>query len=146
MQAILFIGIQATGKSSFYQARFADTHVRINLDMLKTRNREARLLEFCCETQQPFVVDNTNPTRVDRLRYISSAKEAGMLLIGYYFESSIEPALDRNADRGEDRQVPERGVRGTHARLEIPDKDEGFDELYYVRISGGDFEVEAWRP
>ena len=74
--------------------------------MLKTRNREARLLKFCCETQQPFVVDNTNPTRADRLRYISSAKEAGMLLIGYDFESSIEPALNRKADREKERQVP----------------------------------------
>ena len=40
MEAIIFIGIQATGKSAFYQQRFADTHIRLNLDMLKTRRRK----------------------------------------------------------------------------------------------------------
>jgi len=35
MEAIIFIGIQATGKSTFFQQRFFATHVRINLDMLK---------------------------------------------------------------------------------------------------------------
>ncbi len=145
MQAILFIGIQATGKSSFYASRFADTHVRINLDMLRTRNREARLLELCCQTQQPFVVDNTNPARADREGYISAAKAAGMAVVGYYFESSIEPALKRNAERRGERQVPERGVRGAHARLEIPSWDEGFDELHYVRLEEGGFHIEGWR-
>lgn len=146
MKAILLIGIQATGKSSFYASRFADTHVRINLDMLKTRNRESKLLEFCSQTQQPFVVDNTNPTRVDRASYITAAKGAGMTVAGYYFESSIEPALKRNAGRSGDRQVPELGVRGTHARLELPSREEGFDELHYVRITEDGFEVEDWRP
>ena len=40
MEMVLFVGIQATGKSSFYLERFFRTHVRINLDMLKTHHRE----------------------------------------------------------------------------------------------------------
>ncbi len=40
MEAVMFSGIQATGKSTFFQQRFFNTHVRINLDMLKTRNRD----------------------------------------------------------------------------------------------------------
>jgi predicted kinase len=36
MEAVLLVGIQGAGKSTFYQQRFFDTHVRINLDMLKT--------------------------------------------------------------------------------------------------------------
>jgi predicted kinase len=145
MQAVLLVGIQATGKSSFYRARFVDTHVRINLDMLRTRSREARLLQFCCETRQPFVVDNTNVTRAERAVYIAAAREVSMGVVGYYFESAIEPALARNAGREADRFVPERGVRGTHARLELPRLEEGFDELHYVRLSDGAFEIEGWR-
>ncbi|MBN1315005.1 MAG: hypothetical protein JXA42_06040 [Anaerolineales bacterium] len=38
MQAVIFIGIQATGKSTFFKERFFNTHVRISLDLLKTRN------------------------------------------------------------------------------------------------------------
>lgn len=145
MEAILFVGIQATGKSSFYASRFADTHVRINLDMLRTRHREQRLLELCCETHQPFVVDNTNPTRADRARYIRAAREAGMRVVGYYFASSIDAALERNAAREEPRRVPERGVRGTHGRLEIPDHGEGFAELHYVELGEDGFDVRGWR-
>jgi hypothetical protein len=36
MHAILLIGLQASGKSTFFRERFSDTHVRINLDMLRT--------------------------------------------------------------------------------------------------------------
>lgn len=73
MEMILFIGGQAAGKSTFYQQHFRDTHVRINLDMLRTRHREAILLEACLRMKQPFVVDNTNPTPEDRQRYIPLA-------------------------------------------------------------------------
>jgi hypothetical protein len=34
MEAVILTGIQAAGKSTFYQERFSGTHVRINLDML----------------------------------------------------------------------------------------------------------------
>ncbi len=57
MQAIIFIGIQASGKSSFYKEQFFKTHIRINLDMLRTRHREDILLRACLEAKQPFVVD-----------------------------------------------------------------------------------------
>jgi signal recognition particle receptor subunit beta len=58
MDAIIFIGIQATGKSTFYKEQFFKSHVRVNMDMLKTRHREKLLLRTCLEMKQPFVVDN----------------------------------------------------------------------------------------
>lgn len=69
-EAIILIGAQASGKSTFYRDYFFRTHVRINLDMLKTRHRELRLLQTCLETGQSFVIDNTNPTRKARERYL----------------------------------------------------------------------------
>ena len=44
MEMVLFVDIQASGKSSFYLERFFRTHVRINLDMLKTLHREDLLV------------------------------------------------------------------------------------------------------
>ena len=146
MNAIVFIGIQASGKSTFFQQRFVDSHVRINLDMLKTRHREERLLETCLATEQPFVIDKTNPTREERAGYIARAHEAGFRVIGYYFQSSIEACKTRNALRTEAAQIPLKGLLGTHARLELPSFEEGFDELHYVRIDDdGHFVVEAWQ-
>lgn len=145
MECIIFIGIQASGKSTFFRDRFFRTHVRVNLDMLKTRHRESRLVQTCIETKQPFVVDNTNPTIEDRRRYINLAREASFRVVGYYFQSRIDSAIERNAARGAEEQVPHKGIRGTHARLELPTKAEGFDALRYVRImpSSG-FMVEEW--
>jgi hypothetical protein len=43
------------------------------------------------------------------------------------------------------QRVPEKGIRGTHARLVIPKYDEGFDELYYVRLlPDGGFDIAEW--
>ena len=99
MEAIIFIGIQATGKSAFYQQRFADTYIRLNLDMLKTRRLEQILLKVCLEARQPFVVDNTNITREARAGYIRQAKAARFSAIGYYFKSALQPAIERNNQR-----------------------------------------------
>ena len=58
----------------------------------------------------------------------------------------IAAALLRNAGREGAARVPDRGVRGTFARLEVPALAENFDELYFVRIDGGGgFVVERWR-
>ncbi|MBD2491340.1 ATP-binding protein [Aulosira sp. FACHB-615] len=145
MQLIIFIGIQASGKSTFYSQRFSDTHIRINLDMLKTRHREKRLIETCLEIGQSFVIDNINPTPEERERYILLAKNQGFRITGYYFESKIADSIQRNQNRKPEQQVPDKGIRGTHSRLILPRYKEGFDELYYVRlIPKGEFAVQEW--
>ena len=97
MQAVIFVGIQAIGKSTFYLRRFFRTHVRINLDMLRTRHRERLMIQACADAKQPFVADNTNPTLADRERYIGAAKAADFKVIGYYFRSDVDAALAYNS-------------------------------------------------
>jgi predicted kinase len=143
MEAVIFIGIQATGKSSFFQARFFKTHIRLNLDMLRTRHREGLLFHACLEAKQPFVIDNTNPTAAERARYIQPARAARFRVTGYFFESTLAEALRRNAERPE--RVPEVGIRATYNRLQPPALAEGFDRLYRVKIGeAGAFLVEEW--
>jgi len=96
MEILIFCGIQATGKTSFYKEMFFKTHVRISLDQLKTRNKETRFIETCLLTHQPFVVDNTNPTKNDRAKYIIRAKEHKFRVVGYYFQSRLTDAIERN--------------------------------------------------
>ena len=52
MEVVIFIGIPATGESSFYQERFVASHLRINRDMLKTEARTSSLFEWCLERKQ----------------------------------------------------------------------------------------------
>ena len=145
MEAVILIGIQGTGKSTFCRERLFHTHVRINLDMLQSRHRETILLTACLNAKQSFVVDNTNATTEERARYIAPARGAGFKVVGYYFESKIEDALVRNELRGPGQRVPERGLRGTMKRLQLPSFKEGFEALYRVRLApvANEFVVEA---
>ncbi len=145
MEAVIFCGAQASGKSSFFARAFADAYVRINLDMLRTRHRERLLLGACLEGGQPFVVDNTNLTPEERARYVVPARAAGFRVVGYYFSSRLADCLARNAARPPGRRVPDAAVRGALGRLRPPAPAEGFDALSYVRLEAGDFRVEPWR-
>ena len=147
MEAVIFVGIQAVGKSTFYKERFFTTHVRINLDMLKTRQRESVILQACLVAKQPFVVDNTNTLRSGRASYIELARAAGFQVQGYYFQSRLQDALQRNRQRSGKANIPEKGVIATHARLEVPTLAEGFDRLFYVQIDplSSQFVVKEWQ-
>jgi predicted kinase len=145
MEAIIFIGLQASGKSSFYKERFFNTHVRLNLDMLRTRRRERLLLEACIAAKQRFVIDNTNPTPAERAVYISAAKTAGFRVIGYYFQTSVAECIRRNETRKGPARVPVKAITSTSRRLEIPALEEGFDMLHSVRLADSGFTVEEWR-
>jgi predicted kinase len=145
MEAIVFVGIPASGKSSFYREQFVATHVCISLDLIKTRRREQRLLETCLADKQRIVVDNTNPTGEERARYVAAAKLAGYSVVGYYFESKVEGCLLRNNFRLEIDRVPDVAILSIAKKLEIPSREEGFDQLFYVRIEDRRFVVEEWR-
>jgi len=147
MEAVIFIGIQASGKSTFYQQHFFKTHLRINLDMLKTRHREDLLLRACIEARQSFVVDNTNVLKSERARYIALAKPYGFEVIGYYFKSRLAQALQRNSQRTGPENIPAIGVVSKARRLEIPTYAEGFDRLVYVAIDPvtSQFITKEWK-
>ena len=112
MELILLIGLPASGKSTFCKQRFSDTHIRINLDMLRTRHRENILIEACLTAKQPFVVDNTNITKEDRVIYLSKAKPAAFRVVGYYFQSKASAALERNAQREGKQRIPDNSSLG----------------------------------
>lgn len=143
MEAVIFVGLQASGKSSFYKERYFSTHVRISLDLLRTRHREQRLLLLCLETKQSFVIDNTNPGRDDRAMYIEAAIAQGFKVKGYYFSSRAEECLQRNQKRAD--AVPRVGILSTAKKLQLPSRKEGFNELRYVTLTQAGFIVEEWK-
>ena len=143
VEAILFIGVQGSGKSSFYRERFADTHVRINLDMLRTRRREQILLAACIDARQSFVIDNTNALEGARARYIPLARAAGFRVIAYLFETKLADAMRRNNRRFGKHKIPASAVAATFRKLQPPRWAEGFDEIYTVTLSSENiFRVE----
>ena len=146
MESVIFVGIQGAGKSTFFKERFFDSHIRINLDMLRTRHREKLLFETCLEAKQKLVLDNTNLTRAEREKYILRAKEFRFKIVGYYFQTNLSKAVERNSQREGKAQIPEKGLFSAFKRLQIPNFDEGFDELFYVSINEeNQFVIEQWK-
>ena len=145
-EVVIFIGLQASGKSSFYRQKFVDSHIRLNMDMLKTRHREKLLFEACLAAKQSVVIDNTNPQKSDRARYILLARNHQFKITGYYFQSNVEECKRRNSLRQGKSKIPLVGILATAKKLELPSYEEGFDQLYYVRVTDSNiFVVKEWQ-
>jgi predicted kinase len=66
------------------------------MDLLNTRNKEGKLLQYCFDTQSKMVIDNTNVSSKERKRYIDLARKNKYKILAYYFESDIKTCLERN--------------------------------------------------
>jgi predicted kinase len=146
MDVVLLIGLQGTGKTTFYHARFAATHVHLSKDLWpNARRKQARLeqlLEEALSSGRSVVVDNTNVSRLERAPVIAIARAHCARVVGYYFASPVEEALARNARREGRARVPDVAIRAFARRLEPPRLEEGFDALFEVRLAGASgFEV-----
>lgn len=140
----IMIGIQASGKSSFCKSNLRE-YVRINLDELNTRNKERIAIMEAIQGGVDIVIDNTNPTKADRERYISTAKNHDYDLVGYFMQSRLQECIDRNGQREGKACVPRKAIACTSNKLEIPDYSEGFDKLYFVSISENGYKIDEWR-
>jgi predicted kinase len=149
MDLVILIGLQGSGKSSFYRASFAGTHDWVSKDRFPNNRNPARrqrqLLEGALEAGRPVVVDNTNATRDDREALTALGRSCGARIIGYYFESRLADCLERNRRRAGKERVPDIALYATRQRLELPSLEEGFDQLFFVRLLGDSrFEVQDW--
>lgn len=135
MTAVILIGIQGSGKTTFCKQQFFTTHVRISLDMLRTRNREQILLNACIRARQPFVIDNTNPTSAVRAKYIEAARDARYRVIAYHFVTPLAECLRRNSLREGKERIPAVALHAAVKRLQPPDAAEGFEEIYSVELT-----------
>ncbi len=142
--AYIMMGIQGSGKSTFC-AKYLSDVIRINLDTLHTRNKESLLIVDCQIKGVDYVVDNTNPTREDRARYILPAKNAGYHVVGYFMQSRLQECIRRNDLREGKARIPSKAIAMTSNKLEMPSRSEGFDELYFVKNDGETMSVCEWR-
>lgn len=140
---VILMGLQGSGKSTFFAQEFADKGFElISLDLLKTRRKEAEVLQDCIDNNKDCVIDNTNPTKADRARYIVPAIHSDFRVVGYFLQSKLADCLERNEKR--ERQVPKKGILATFNKIEMPSLDEGFDELNFVSIEDGEFRITKW--
>jgi len=145
LELVIFIGLQASGKSTFFRGRFAATHELISKDLFpnnRNRNRsQEELIGAALSAGRPVVVDNTNPTVEDRRALVRQGREHGAKIVGYYFESTARECVERNRLRTGTGKVPDVAIYATAKKLVSPSYSECFDEIFRVRLTGFSFEV-----
>ena len=150
LELIILMGLQASGKSTFFRTHFALTHAHVSKDLLHNNSKPARrqqqLIEEALRVGHSVVVDNTNPTKEEREKLIALGHFYGATVIGYYFEVQIRQSLERNKSRQGKGRVPDVAIFTTRKRLVRPSSEEGFDRLFSVRTLGDQtFEVSDWK-
>jgi hypothetical protein len=116
VELVIFVGLQASGKSTFFRERFAATHAHVSKDLFRNnrdRNRrQSQLIEAALGKSVSVVVDNTNPTVEDRRSLICLGRRFEAEIVGYYFDSTVRQSIGRNRQRAGADRVPDVAVYG----------------------------------
>jgi len=136
LELIVLSGLQASGKSTYYHAHLAATHVHVSKDLMKnTRNRDERQqceIASALAAGMSVVVDNTNPTAADRAPLIALGCAYGARVVAYYFETTVKDAVGRNRAREGKARVPDVALFVTAKKMAPPSLNEGFDEVRVI--------------
>lgn len=135
-ELIIFVGLQASGKSTYYQTHLAATHVHVSKDLMpKARNRDAKQLAMIDEALsqgRSVVVDNTNPTPAIRAPLIAMGRRHGARVVACYFETTVKDAVARNRKREGKARVPDVALFVAAKKMVPPGVAEGFDEIRVI--------------
>lgn len=149
MDVVIFVGLQASGKSTFFRSHFAATHTYVSKDLLRNNKRPARrqlqLVDEALRAGQSVVIDNTNPTPEDRRELIALGHSYQASVSGYFFEIQVKRSQLWNAQRTGKARVPDVGLYATLKKMTPPRYQEGFDYLYQIQPREGfHFMVLPW--
>jgi predicted kinase len=135
-ELIVFVGLPASGKSTYFRAHFAATHQHVSKDLMpNVRGREARQLleiERALAAGKSVVVDNTNPSPKERAPLIELGRRHGARILAYYFETNVRTAIMRNRERQGRERVPDVVIFVTQKKLVAPSIEEGFDDVRVI--------------
>ena len=145
-EVAIMVGLQASGKTTFYHQKLATTHEHVSKDAFpnarRPQARQMRLVEAALDVGRDVVVDNTNPSHEEWQPIIAAARAHGARVVGYWFPPDLPVSQARNAVRTGKTRVPDVGLHATLKRLRRPRPADGFDALFIVRADGrGGFDV-----
>jgi len=145
MELVIFVGLQASGKSTFFRERFAATHEHVSKDLFRNNKnpnrRQAQLIEDALGAGRSVVVDNTNPAPEDRRPLVRLGHDYGAKVVVYFFDANVRECLRRNEMREGRARVQDVAIYVTAKKLVAPSIEEGFDELLCVRLNDSTLEV-----
>ena len=138
---IVFVGYPASGKSSFYR-KYLELrgYDYINRDTLGSWQKCISVCNDILKAGRHVAIDNTNPDKESRKRYIDLAKKYSIPVRCFQFMTSLEHSKHNNRFRelilGEKLKTVINDVAFNYykARFEQPTLDEGFSEIVQIQF------------
>jgi len=135
-ELVIFVGLPGAGKSTYYAAHFAQTHMQVSKDLMPNARRrddkQTLAIGKALEEGKNVVIDNTNPSSDIRAPLIALGKRHNARIIACYFECSVRAAIVRNRQRQGKGRVPDVAIFTTQKKLQPPVPEEGFDEVRVI--------------
>ncbi|CAB3405710.1 unnamed protein product [Caenorhabditis bovis] len=139
LEIIVLVGFPGSGKSSFSRS-LAEAHgyVVINRDTLGTWQKCVAQTKYALNEGKRVIVDNTNPDKESRKRYIDVAKELGVECRCFKMNCDLVQAEHNVRYRSLiNEDAPKIGImvlRMHNSKFQEPDLAEGFKEIVLVNF------------
>jgi len=155
---IMFIGLPASGKTTYWKRHFRGTEViRLSLDtfqkMVTGRDHSPAFMpiakvwidwtqEYLLRDGHTILIDSVLLTKGIRSKLVRMAQSCGASVEVYWFDTPLETCMDRNRCR--DRVVPDDVMQRMNAQFDLPeDAEEQFDVLWRVEGDGEKYSVKT---
>ncbi|XP_065205524.1 uncharacterized protein F21D5.5-like [Planococcus citri] len=136
-EIIVMIGCPGSGKTFFSKTHLVSAgYIYVNRDTLKTWQKCVKLTEHSVGNDRSVVVDNTNPDKESRARYINVGKDFNVPVRAFWMNVSLDHVKHNNAFRKitdtSHEIIPNYSLN--HFSIEPPDLSEGFSEIVRVNF------------
>lgn len=138
-EAIVMVGYPASGKS-YFAKQYLETrgYVYINRDTLKTWQKCVAVLEDTLKQGKSAVIDNTNPDRESRKRYVDACKKHKVPVRCFLMLTSDKQSRHNNTFREivdpSHAVISEMVFNGYKSKFQEPNLSEGFAQIVRVNF------------
>lgn len=99
-------------------------------DEFLVKHVERKIFEHFLQNRNKVLIDNPSITKSSRKNYLSIAEQRSNTIGVILLNTPLMKCLERN--KGREDKIPDTVISDLYAKLELPEKDEGFEEILVI--------------